>query len=759
MKQYIFNYTSLVFLVTTTLIIGLYAPMIFDLNNHVFSPSGDGIKNYYTYMYHAKYDTNFWDFSGMNYPFQEHIVYTDAQPLLSYLIKVFGLTNYGVGIMNFLMLIAFPIASIFNFKILKHYGIQSLWAVVSSICITFMAPQLFRLTGHLSLSYSFAIPLMWYLLLKISAHESFKYTIILFFSLFIAFFTHPYLGLIMSVFGLAYALVFWWFEKSKWRAYLSQIVTPILLVIFSFQLLVNLTDKHVDRMKSPSGFFEYYASWKSLLSPHHGPMEWLKNAFGFKMPDWETWTYLGLFTILSMLFAIIFYGLNRKEISFVELLKSPFGKIYLVGHIVLLFSFCFPLKFDVFRPLVEAIGPLKQFRVLGRFAWVYFYVVSVGSIVFIQFLLQRYPAKNKLIKTVYWVGIVFTVLEFLPAHIGVSKSISRSKSPFQQENLSQELRDLITWTKTQDYDAILFIPFTHLSSENIFILGSEKGNFDAMMLSYHCQLPLLNTITSRTSVSESVFFHNLFSPAYIEKKLFDVMGKDKKIMLVKNKSALNYDELRMVWAMDTLYTNANYKVFDFSNDTWNNHSYFEEKLVENKKAQHVLKDDWRSDSADVWFMYDGFETLSEKNSMLGKGAFAGQKDKITVIKDGITDLDNGLYRCSFWYNFRIDRADQMVVVELKFTSGKGKWVAKQDVRESNLIVGDWARVSVEFEVSDTVESTKLFLSNTHSSKWFVIDELLIQKVGDPALFKEAKVGEEDYLIYNNDWMNRQSFSE
>ena len=82
---------------------------------------GDGIKNYYTYLYHAKFDSSFHEFSGMNYPYFEHVVYTDAHPLFSYLIGKLGLANYGIGILNSLMLLSYPIASIFVFKILRHF--------------------------------------------------------------------------------------------------------------------------------------------------------------------------------------------------------------------------------------------------------------------------------------------------------------------------------------------------------------------------------------------------------------------------------------------------------------------------------------------------------------------------------------------------------------------------------------------------------------------------------------------------------------
>ncbi len=53
----------------------------------LISAGGDGMKNYFTYLYHIKYDSTFWVFEGMNYPFGENIVFTDNQPLLSNIVK------------------------------------------------------------------------------------------------------------------------------------------------------------------------------------------------------------------------------------------------------------------------------------------------------------------------------------------------------------------------------------------------------------------------------------------------------------------------------------------------------------------------------------------------------------------------------------------------------------------------------------------------------------------------------------------------
>ncbi len=797
------NQTFLVFLVAFLVLFYFYGDVIANLNSVVFSGKGDGLKNYYTYLFHAKYDTNFWNFTGMNYPFYEHIVYTDAHPLLSFLIGKLGLTNYGIGILNFLMLISYPVSAVFIHKILKYYKVNDRWAIISSIIFCFLSPQVFRLTGHLSLSYVFAIPLMWWFLIKVETTRKVIWSGLIFVLLFGFFFTHPYLGLILAIFGLVYALVFFVFKRKDWLFYGVKIVLPILISIGIFQFIVGITDHHVDRMKTPAGFYEYYAKWNSLVVSHHGPMNWLKHKLNFRMSGWESWSYIGLTTIVILIFSLIYYIVKRKDLSLKGIFSTPLGKVYLAAHLVLLFSFCFPLKYDFMRPVVEALGPLKQFRVLGRFAWVYFYVATIASIailvyvkskskkskfgwelilygIFLLIVFMGYPWYVGLISTavflillwlisrfaegnrwdlLFYSGMLILISEFYSVHTGVSTSISETKNPFKVENLSDDLKAVIEWSKDKGYDAIIFLPFVHLSSENTFILGSEEGNADAMKLSFHTQTPLLNTITSRTSVAESVLYQNLFSPEFIDKELTDRIGSDKKIMLIKNKDALNFNELRMIWVFDEIFENDTYTIYNFSLDQWNTPEYFNDLVKRKEKATILLNDGWYSNTSEVNYLYDSFDELEEVNSMAGSGALAARKEGIFMIKPEIKGLETGQYICSFWYNMRIDRANQLAVIEQEFVGDSAKWVAQNSIRETNLIVGDWAYVEMEFEITDTVENTKLFLSWNDSKQWLIVDELLIRKVGDNALFKTEKLKDEEYIIYNNYWMKANSFSE
>jgi len=64
--------------------IAALAVTVYSLSYIVLSPGsillsmeGDAPKNYFTFLYHSLYGDGAW-FAGMNYPFGEHIVFTDA---------------------------------------------------------------------------------------------------------------------------------------------------------------------------------------------------------------------------------------------------------------------------------------------------------------------------------------------------------------------------------------------------------------------------------------------------------------------------------------------------------------------------------------------------------------------------------------------------------------------------------------------------------------------------------------------------------
>ncbi len=709
-------------------------------------------------MFHAKYDSSFWDFGGMNYPFYENIVYTDAHPLLSWIIGKVGLVNYGIGILNLLMLFSYPISSIFLFKIFRHYKLPNNWAIIAAVVIAFMSPQVFRMTGHFSMSYVFAIPIMWWLLIKSINEKKFVWSLITTVYMTIFFFTHPYLGMILAFFSVFFWIAKMISDRKSALVYFARILIQIAIPFLIFQGGVLLTDTHVDRMATPAGFYHYHASWKSLLLAHHGPMNYLNHLFGWKVSNWESWSYVGLSTIVFFFIGIFYAFKQRKNLMLKKIANSEMGLFLIVAYLILLFSFCFPMKFDFMHWVADVIGPLKQFRILGRFSWIFFYVISVFAIVSL-YRIGLKKEKQKLFQMIFFAGMIFSVLEFSAAHLKVASKITASPNSFLESELSPDLKSTADYLVANDYDAIIFIPFNHMSSENIMILGTEEANFQSMVLSYHTGIPLFNSTSSRMSVTEASLFNNFFGPEFVERELLQYVPEDAKVAVIRNQDYLKEEELKLEWSSDLVYENETFSLFEFNSSKWNNPIYFELIAEKENEANVELGDGFRADTAGVWYHYLSYDENDNK-SFLGNGAQHEKKNSWNILLTlEKSQLDPGAYSVSFWYDIRADRPDGLVVAEQVFESDQEAiWFDQFDIKQSKHIVNDWCYVQLDFTFEPGMEKINILHTGNGSQRPFYIDEMLVQKQGESPLFKRVIIEDVEYISYNNMLTRADSFS-
>src|SRR5512138_2635622 len=81
---------------------------LFDKLNQVsFANGGDGVQSYVNMEYHIRYDTSYMRCNSMNYPYGEHVFFTNNQPLFSNTVKfisknITDISGYTLGMLNFL---------------------------------------------------------------------------------------------------------------------------------------------------------------------------------------------------------------------------------------------------------------------------------------------------------------------------------------------------------------------------------------------------------------------------------------------------------------------------------------------------------------------------------------------------------------------------------------------------------------------------------------------------------------------------------
>lgn len=750
---------ALTFLLAIVVLFYFYHEVLLHPNDLLFASGGDGLKNYYTFLFQAEHGQSFWEFQGMNYPYFENVVFTDGHPFLAALIRFLGLADYGIGILNYLMLFSYPVAAVFLFLIFKHYNIKPAVGVFAAIVIAFLSPQVFRLTGHLSLSYVFVIPAMWYILIKSNnASRPFLWALIGFLFVFVLMFTHPYLGIIASFLCIFFWILTFISNKGNYKNALGFTFSHVILPFFLFRWLIFLNDHHYNRMDTPAGFFNYHAGWGSMFIPHHGPTSVVTKSIGMRANNWETWGYIGFATILFLLF-IIGYTINqRKELNFKLLARHELTLFAISAYIVLVFSFCFPFKYEWMQWSTDYIGPLKQFRVLGRFTWVPYYVFTVVAVV-VMYRIYIRQNKSLIVGAFLMIGIGYNFLEAYGAHQFVSKQLVLQENVFKTEYVDEQTTEVIQHLSEENYDAFIMMPFTHMSSENMMLLGEEKASYQAFIIGFHTGIPMLNSVSSRLSQEESIKFNNFWGPEYCEKELLDDIDTTAKIAVIWNDEPLSIDELRMTYTQDVNFENEQYKIATFDRSRWNTDFYYQEVLKQKKLASHPTPFNHKATNSQGWCYYESWDT-KKGESLKGKGALKDIKEHYhTLLEMSADSLSSGSYEISFWYNYKIDRADIPSFVELTFKDGRdAEWADYFDIKQSSHIVGHYMQVKMNFEVTENTEMVKLVLSGNNTKEPYIVDELFVRKLDGTNYFDQGKIGGDEYIIFNNDWIKANSFS-
>ena len=159
---------------------------------------------------------------------------------------------------------------------------------------------------------------------------------------------------------------------GKSKHWMRTILLPVLPIVL-FQLLVWLGDDVSDRPSSPYGFLFYRATWSSIFLPLD--FDYFNSFRSTFKQSAEGGYFIGIFGLIGFVMAIVILGQKRlKGLSRAETL-------FVASIPLLLLSLAFPFTIWRLDQLLEYLGPLQQFRGVGRFSFVFFYAVNLLAIV------------------------------------------------------------------------------------------------------------------------------------------------------------------------------------------------------------------------------------------------------------------------------------------------------------------------------------------------------------------------------------------
>ena len=723
--------------VTLAFLILVFGKVMVSPNQYVFSTSEDAVKSYFNFSYYLKYDSGI-RHDGINYPYGDHLQYINSHPLyiqvLKFIDRIFPVADKGVGILNLTMIFSLLAAIPFIYLILRKFSLPPWYAVITTMIILFLSPQLDRLGGHFEMVYAFFIPLYWYLLIRFGeGRRKGLWTTLLLLTALVGGFTSAYYAAFLAIFPMAILLVQLWEHRKNMKAYLPNGLMLLAIAVVPLVVvkgLVSVTDWVDDRPDNPWGFFIFHSTLFSIFLPPGSMIQEILKPIvdiGFQ---WEGRAYVGLpatLLALSFVFTIGYHLVTRKKTNWKFFFPEKRMNLYLASAvIVLLFAMCFPFKW--FRFLPDLLPPLKQFRCLGRFSWIFYYVFTVYTALFF-YRFFRLASRRGFHQTALVILVLVLSYWGIEAAANVKKSTKRifNHNSIITNNNEETLAALYdSGLEAGDFQGILFLPYASTCGDKLLFTRGMHAFSRAMKVSYHTGIPLIQSFSPRISFTHAMSSIQLLADSTIYKRRVDDMN-GKPLLIVTTGEQLNgpesnlYSRAREFWSDgDGTLASLPVEAFNAGHDTWL-------ELAGSLSDSLVCHTPVCSNISPELVIYNGFESDMARQKFTGKGARFQRRGTFELLNMELyPSFGDGPVEISLWL-YVDHRTDNMPAPELWAWDGNNKMIHKEKLesRTTHNVDGMWARVAHILEPEEGVR-----YQLTLRGKYITVDDLLVKPIGE-----------------------------
>lgn len=649
-------------LISTTLqslvLLFIWFQILINPNSYFFAGGGDGIKNYYTPMYYLKYGKGT-HFGGMHYPFGDNVVFSDNQPLLSWLIKpavTLGLFNpdFTIALLNIFMLLSIVVCACYLSLLLSYFNVRGLSNVLFSVSIATLSPQVLRFLGHYALAYSCFIPMLWYYLLRYNASKQTlnKYAIVLILILLSFSFIHLYYALMASAFILLFGLLSPMVSRTLNPGKLLGNIILALIPIISLSVYQWFSESVYDRLAEPYGITTFVAKPETIFLPLEYNVFNLNHIFGLALRyNYEGLAFVGYTGTLFLLYLIFRFLKNvfskRDKGTGRVVLDASLKASLIAAVLILIFSFGIPVIWnpDFFLSLTPT---LRQFRSLGRFAWIFYYVFNVFAAVYLYQLVQtRYKAKSLIVRLLLVLIIALGWLIDGIQHQVIMRNIA-VRNKFTFDFLDGSAFTDILKTKgftTSDFQAAVVLPFFHVGSEKFYI--ENNSLYEAFKLSYATGLPLVNTAMSRTSVSQTAEIISLLGDTLLPKPFFNLLNDHRPLLLLSTQSVHSAEELYLLNHSKEIYKDAQLSMYALYPDSFVSRNTLASYISHLDTSQRVDSSIVIQSLTDTGLAMIKYRFKNDSDSLFTLQAIADQP-YISLLDTSIIIKDSTTFNLSFW---------------------------------------------------------------------------------------------------------------
>jgi len=753
-----------VLLVAAALVWAKHGNWLGTPNDYILGESGDGFKNYMTTAWHVTRDSSYTHFGGMGYPYGEHVLFTDNQPLLSAAMmwwshQVSDLNERTVGLVNIFQVLSLLFGAGVIFLLLRKLHLPVWYAGLAALGLTFLSPQYSRFDGHFGLSHIWVFPLLLLLLCRYEERHSRRYQ-----SLHIGILVclvaqlHFYYFGLLAIFLTLYTgiQILTAFNARNIRVRMSHWVVMVLIPFMLLNIWIHWSDYCPDRPAHPFGFFYYVGYWEGIFLPYQEfPIfKWIdSNIIHIRRVDFETQAYIGMAALFYWGY-LLYSRFRMFDKTWEEAAYHRVHKRYLIGifaaaTVLLLFACGFPFAIKGCEWVAEYIGPLKQFRGLGRFSWAFYYVINTlmfyvawnYSTRFKGFENGRFPKFRWVIALAPLLLVCYEAYTFQQI-----KQLKLNPNVAKREVFAASPDHWLNKVDFSQFQALMPIPYYHVGSENIWMDLDGGAVFYRKMhaTALHTGLPDMGVNMSRTPISRMVKSVQFAHLSCITPELLDDLPDNRPIALMVNPSRWleSQQPYRHLLSKATkLYESSEMIVLSLAPDSLRT---FSREVAEGISKE--MDDSTRFDAADGFrsnhpvrfLLHEDFDSLTNSKYVFqGRGAYKGvMSDTTWLLK---AHMPQGDYYTSMWIYVKEDMGmtHELKIFENDPKDGREVHYYHEGLRfYLRTIVNGWALFDFHFQVYEPNSNLRIFLHKKDTKLPFWLDEVMI-KDGNLDLYKRT----------------------
>ena len=731
-------------LISMAVLTAFYGNLFPKLNRVCFASGGDGLQSFINMDYHIRVDSSYMRCNSMDYPYGEHIFFTNIQPLICNTIKfisqnIIDISDYTFGIVNFLLLFCLVITPLILYLILTEIGIGAMVSVLASVGITYLSPQLDRFGGHFTLSYVCIIPLMIYLVMRFFRKPGFLLTGLIFLTAMAAALTHFYLYGFLGVMLLFFYGAYFagneplFSKKYIWAVHLFiQLILPFIILQAFY-----ISDHVTDRPGYPWGFLYYRAYPQSIFLPWGKPYgRFLYSLVNTNFIDWEGFAFVGLLATAGTAVFLVRFLRNALRWKLQQIFHVTSNRqvniLFWASLLMLLYSFGLPFILGL-EWLINLIGPIRQMRGIARFSWLFYYVMNIVTVYWLWENWKKANRKN-------WAMMLLIV----------SLAVLWYDAYFQVRNRGKGLENNIPalvdkdlrlpenqWIRRHDlsrYQAIIPMPYYHIGSENIWIDGGCEIVPASFIAIKNSRLPSMAVMLNRTSISQTIENVSLMlGPSSGVLNLGRFPSKKPFLLMAARCDLLSEHERQMIAHSRWIDSTGNFDLYEMPFRAFTDiaDSMAKEIAGESTNAHLFGNAATRSSDSLLTYRFVNFDSLAHSSSLDGTQCFEGKaKIRNVLFRGSIPKADTSrLYYVSFWMNNVRSDLYPRTNVFCTETDTSGNIINAESFavfKKFVQIVDNWALVQIKLKMHNPLNKMEIAIQNSMLENNLIqVDNLLI----------------------------------